>query len=173
MMQHFLWLFVTSVCFVSATTVMPSGVSNGTLLWSTKVGCANWGPGCWIPGFQGTDSSPALSSEDAVVVIGSYDGYLYGVDSETGKIIYQIDKAGGEASPSIDLKSDRIVVWGGLTAKHLQSLNATDGSSLWEWSPDGKGEIAASGGIDSDRSLVFAGTNPNPNPNPNWIGLLS
>ena len=49
-----------------------------SVLSKTRVGCLHWGPGCWLPGFTGTDSSPALSPDEKVVYIGSYDHYLYG-----------------------------------------------------------------------------------------------
>ena len=56
------------------------------LSWKTRVGCLHWGPRCWLPGFTGTDSSPALSPDEKIVYIGSYDHYLYGVDVETGAV---------------------------------------------------------------------------------------
>ena len=37
------------------------------------MGCRHWGPGCWVPGFSGTDSSPALvgAGESTRVAIGA------------------------------------------------------------------------------------------------------
>ena len=40
----------------ASAALSSSTTANATLLWRTQVGCLHWGPGCWVPGFSGTDS---------------------------------------------------------------------------------------------------------------------
>ena len=56
------------------------------LAWKTGVGCHHWGPGCWLPMFTGTDSSPAISQDGSMAYIGSYDHHLYAVEVMSGKV---------------------------------------------------------------------------------------
>ena len=108
-----------------------SSAANATLRFRTRVGCQHWGRECPVPGFVGTDSSPAVGP-DGQVVIGSYDGNLYSVDPADGSIIWKAAGAGGEGSPSITT-DNKILVWGGITGKTLECLNGTTGATIWAW----------------------------------------
>ena len=50
-----------STRFLLLVGLAAAAVPPGTVLWNASVGCHHWGPGCWIPNFSGTDSTPALS----------------------------------------------------------------------------------------------------------------
>ena len=130
-------------------------LANATLLFRTRVGCSHWGPGCWIPGFKGTDSSPAIGGGN-LVTIGSYDGALYGVDATNGSIRWKAHGAGGEGSPAF--LDSSVYVWGGLQGKKLDCIDAASGAITWEWTPDDEGKITTSGAVDVTLGLVFAGT---------------
>jgi len=108
--------------------------TNPGIVWKAEVGCHHWGPGCWVPGFEGTDSSPAVSPSGALVYIGSYDHYLYAVSSENGTIVWKAytgeSGIGIESSPAVS--SQNIVVVG-TYAKTVVAFNGSDGTSLWNY----------------------------------------
>ena len=75
-----------------------------------------------MPGFVGTDSSPALvpggAAGDDVLVVGSYkDDTLYGLSSKDGATLWTLPGAGGEDSPKV-IEAD-VLVWGGLKGNNL------------------------------------------------------
>ena len=51
-----LLLLLCVVVSTASAALSSSTTANATLLWRTQVGCLHWGPGCWVPGFSGTDS---------------------------------------------------------------------------------------------------------------------
>ena len=138
-----------------------TSTSSATALWRTKIGCHHWGPGCWNPLFQGTDSSPAVhyhrGSSRTTVVIGSYDNYLRGLNAHDGSVEWAVYGVGGEDSPKVT--TDGVVyAWGGLSSQTLHAIKA-GGVPLWTWTVPSQdvGQITSSG-IDEDNKLVFAGT---------------
>ena len=94
------FLVLAAATLFSAHAAAP----NATLLWKTQVGCLHWGPGCWVPGFSGTDSSPALLLGDSLA-IGAYGdlliGNMYRVSLKDGTVIWKVANAGGEGSPAV------------------------------------------------------------------------
>lgn len=145
---------VLLAAFLSSADSQPAP----TLRFRTKVSCTSWGPGCWIPGFVGTDSSPLPVPGAEIVVVGSYkDSVLYGINGTSGSVLWSLEGAGGEDSPKL-LGTD-VFAWGGLKGPKLFRVDALTGKVRWEWSPpSGVGDITTSGGVDATRGLVFAGT---------------
>jgi len=126
---------------------------NATLLWRTQVGCTHWGPGCWVPGFSGTDSSPAFVSNDSIT-IGAYGDLMIGnlmrLSLQDGSIQWTVKKAGGEGSPAV---SSTGTVFSSTYSGFLAISQA--GKQLWEWkTPDG-GQIGSSGALDEQRGLIL------------------
>ena len=138
------------------------GTSSPSLRFRTKVGCQHWGAECPVPGFVGTDSSPALSpagGKGQLATIGSYDSHLYAVEVATGAVRWKVKGAGGEGSPAWSVRSDAVLTWGGLQGSSLDSLDGQSGDRRWRWTPPGGGDvITSSGGLDEARELIFVGT---------------
>jgi outer membrane protein assembly factor BamB len=137
----------------------PPTFGNVTLRWRTSVGCHRYGPGCWTPGFKGTDSSPA--SLEGRILVGSYDGNIYSIDPSNGTVQWKVEGPGGEDSPATSSSaSTETYVWGGLQGKTLQSIDTATGSIKWTWSPpkNTSGSITTSGAVDDSLGLVFVGT---------------
>eukprot|EP00947_MAST-08B_sp_MAST-8B-sp1_P000431 g431.t1 len=136
-----------------------SGPARGTVAWKARVGCLHWGPGCWLPGFQGTDSSPAISPDGATVVIGSYDRSIYGVDAANGTVKWKTETGPGigiESSPAV---SDGNIAVVGSYDKKVWAVNVSAaGRPVWEFATgdyvasapaiDGGGGVAFIGGVD-------------------------
>jgi outer membrane protein assembly factor BamB len=91
-----------------------AGPLSGNIDWKTTVGCHHWGKNCWIPGFQGTDSSPSVSYDGTTIYIGSYDHYLYGIDASSGALRWKYFTGsagiGIESSPAVT--QDNVVIVG-------------------------------------------------------------
>ena len=140
------WMVVMSV----------SAEQNATLLWRTKVGCTHWGPGCWVPGFSGTDSSPASVNNDSIT-IGAYGdlmiGSLFRIALDDGSIQWTVKQSGGEGSPAV---SSAGVVFTS-TYNSFKAISAS-GRLLWEWHTPDRGQIGSSGALDEQRELIFIGT---------------
>ena len=138
-----------------------------TLRFRTKVGCLHWGAECPIPGFIGTDSSPALSrrggggpdADALAIAIGSYDGHLYAVDAASGAVRWKVAGAGGEGSPTWSQGANAVLSWGGLQGSSLGSYDGATGVQRWRWTPpDGGNVITSSGALDEALDLVYVGT---------------
>lgn len=121
------------------------------LKWRTEVGCHHWGPGCWTPGFTGTDSSPT-AGPDGYIAIASYNSNVYSVDPATGDVRWKV-AGGGESSPFVT--SDNRIFIPSYTS--LLSLGGATGKQLWEWKIPNGGSIANAGAIDEQLSLIFVG----------------
>ena len=140
-------------------------VANATLLWRLAIGCHHWGPGCWLPGFAGTDSSPSLSRDEHTIVIGSYSGDTFGISSNGSKVWQVPSWSGstlydsvGEGTPALVTRpgaDDCFVVAGISTVK---CLKVSGGAAAWSWSPAEGGQISSCGAVDAARQLVFVGT---------------
>jgi outer membrane protein assembly factor BamB len=142
---------------MSALLLFQGGVvsEDPTLFKKVKVGCQHWGPGCWVPGFQGTDSSPMLLPDESLVLIGSYDTNMYGVNTKDGTIAWKSPGNGGEGSASV-LADGSSVMWGNIWSDNLVRLDAS-GKTLWTWVPPVKGGITTCG-ADESNNIAFAGT---------------
>ena len=146
---------------LSAAAVLAT-TSNATLLWRLSIGCHHWGPGCWLPGFAGTDSSPTLSTDEQTLAIGSYNGNTYGVTSD-GTIRWTVPSwsssaiydSVGEGTPVFVPGGNCFIIAGIHTVKCLDS---NTGAAAWSWTPEGGGQIASCGAVDLARGLVFVGT---------------
>eukprot|EP00939_MAST-03C_sp_MAST-3C-sp1_P002242 g2242.t1 len=107
---------------------------NPVLAWKTQVGCLHWGPGCWVPGFTGTDSSPAVSPDGTLVYIGSYDHYLYAVNVTTGRVVwkrYTGEKGIGiESSPAVSINNIVVV---GTYGDDVLAYCGDDGTLMWNY----------------------------------------
>jgi hypothetical protein len=91
-----------------------------SLIRKVTVGCHHSlpGPGCWVPGFTGTDSSPSVvPGSGGLVTIGSYDGNLYALNPLTGVVGWKVAGAGGEGSPKVG--GNHVYAWGGLQGKYV------------------------------------------------------
>ena len=120
--------------------------------WRLSVGCHHWGPGCWVPGFQGTDSSPTVGP-DGYVVIASYNSNVYSVHADTGHVRWTAP-GGGESSPFLT-RDNKVLI---PSYSSLQKLDGATGKKEWSWAPTTwDGSIASAGAIDDDLGLVFAG----------------
>ena len=154
-------LLLASYFLATLAAALPAHAQNAgySVEWKTQVGCLEWGPGCWVPGFRGTDSSPSFydwdGTEDAVA-IGSYDSNVYGVSASDGRVLFKANGSGGEGSPSVG--PDSIFSWGVLTGTTLDCLDKKTGERRWAWKPPCKGEIATSGPFDSEYDIIYAGT---------------
>ena len=142
---------------LNLSLVLATSPQSVTLLWKTKVGCLHWGPGCWVPGFHGTDSSAALLFNDSLV-IGAYGNLMVGnmwrVGIDDGKIKWSAPQAGGEGSPAVSQAGVIFTsTYGGLLA-----LDPGSGERLWEWRPTDGGQIGSSGALDEHLGLIFVGT---------------
>ena len=153
-----LLLLLNSCCHSAAEK------GNATLLWRASVGCHHWGSGCWIPGFSGTDSSPALSADGAQAVIGSYDGHVYSIATADGSQLWNSTlgpslgySAVGEGTPAL-VRVGGAACFIVATLHSVQCLDAETGAPRWSWTPEGGGQIASCGALDVQRQLVFAGT---------------
>ena len=116
-----------------------------------------------VPGFQGTDSTPALSSSGDRIVVGSYDGNVYCLDSTNGKELWKasFDFGVGEGTPALVESLQCFVVAGYGKA---ECLDAETGKARWTFAPKkspssfSSSQIASCGAVDQERGLVFVGT---------------
>ena len=137
-----------------------------TLAWKTQVGCLHWGPGCWIPGFTGTDSSPALSPDGSTVFIGSYDHNLYAVSALNGTVLWKTftgsSGIGIESSPAVTPHNIVIV---GTYSKKIIGCSGESGAVLWTYPTSNYvasapalslgGDVAFVGGVDGLLHAIF------------------
>jgi outer membrane protein assembly factor BamB len=144
----------------------PLGSFNDSgLEWRASVGCHRYGPGCWIPGFAGTDASPL--AHDGGIVIGSYDGHLYHVAAD-GTQIWNATlgnsigySAVGEGTPALvtpNPDKPTLKCFVVATLDSVKCLSADAATVVWSWTPAGGGQVASCGGVDAARGLVFVGT---------------
>lgn len=126
----------------------------GTLLWNVSVGCHRWGPGCWVPDFSGTDSTPAVSSDGRTVVVGSYDGHVYAVDAASGarKWTVKMDMGVGETTP-VQVNRGCFAV---CALEEIRCLDEETGDAAWSSRPGG--QLASCGAYDASRDALFVGT---------------
>ena len=126
--------------------------------------------GCWIPGFEGTDSTPALSRDGQAVCIGSYSGEAFGICARTGKPLWNATldppvgySAVGEGTPALIRNvSDPLGHFGDCfviaTLESVRCLDVNTGSVYWSWSPSEGGQLSSCGAVDSIRGVFFVGT---------------
>jgi outer membrane protein assembly factor BamB len=126
------------------------------LAWKTGVGCHHWGPGCWLPMFTGTDSSPAISQDGSMAYIGSYDHHLYAVEVMSGKVVWRTELGskgiGIESSPAVGL-DNRVVV--GSYDHAVWCVNGTNGTVLWRF--ETAGDVASAPAVSDDGTTAFVG----------------
>ena len=107
------------------------------LEFRTSVGCHHWGASCWVPGFTGTDSSPAIGP-DGTVYIGSYDKHIYAVDAQSGQIKWNSTAGssliGIESSPAVNEFGEVVV---GSYNKGIWCYNGTTGAVVWQYNTAG------------------------------------
>lgn len=117
------------------------------------MGCLHWGSGCWLPGFRGTDSSPAVDTRGNIV-IGSYDNTLYSVNSSSGRINWKVP-GGGESSPFVVASSNNVLI---PSYSSLVSFNGSTGATQWTFFAPNNASIANAGAIDEELGLIYVGT---------------
>ncbi len=103
----------------------------GTLVWSYETGHVIY-------------SSPTVSG--SLVYVGSYDDYLYAVDTATGERMWDFETGGRvRSSPAV---SDG-VVYVGSEDNHLYALDATTGELVWRFETGAwvKSSPTVSGGV--------------------------
>ena len=148
---------------LAATLARASSAADSRVLWKADTGCHRWGIGCWVPGFQGTDSTPALTKNQDRLVVGSYDGNVYCLNSTDGSELWKnsFDFGVGEGTPALVETQDCFVVAGYAEAKCLDSQT---GKARWTFKPkpypssSSSSKIASCGAVDQERGLVFIGT---------------
>lgn len=151
-------LAIVVLAAVNAVTQSVSAACVPSVSWRTEVGCHSHpypGPGCWMPGFTGTDSTPALQP-DGSVAISSYNSNIYSIDDSLGNVRW-MKAGGGEGSPFTTSDNQVLIAGNG----YLQCFDGEDGDLNWKWShdwwEDGIGSIASAGAPDEQLGLVFAG----------------
>ena len=143
-----------STRFLLLVGLAAAAVPPGTVLWNASVGCHHWGPGCWIPNFSGTDSTPALSRDGRVVAVGSYDGTVYAVKAADGAPAWTVamDMGVGETTPALT-NGGCFAVCG---LREVRCVDAATGAQVWSRTPGG--QLASCGAYDATRDLLFVGT---------------
>ncbi|MEK7251307.1 MAG: PQQ-binding-like beta-propeller repeat protein, partial [Bacteroidota bacterium] len=113
---------------------------NGNLVWETKthgaVLCtpaAN--PSSWL---QWKDNY-TVSADDILVIIGSSDRIVRGLDGQTGKVQWEFNDLSGfvETKPT---RQDEKVIFGAWDG-YLYALNEWNGSLVWKWKGNKEGAL--------------------------------
>jgi outer membrane protein assembly factor BamB len=113
---------------------------NGTLKWSFIASNSMY-------------SCPALSLDDSVVYVSSYDGSLYALDSATGLLLWSY-AAGGPLWSGPSIGPDGTIYFGSLD-DHLYALNP-DGTFKWSYLA-GK-DVTTFAAVSNDGGTVYFGS---------------
>ena len=116
-------------------------------------------------------SSPACAYD--MLIVGSYDGYLYAIDEGDGSLKwrYQTD---GEVRSSPAIGPDGLIYVGSL-GSYLYAINPDDGTLEWKYQTAGPVYSSPAAGSDG---IVYVGGGSalyaiNPNSTPKWLYLTS
>eukprot|EP00947_MAST-08B_sp_MAST-8B-sp1_P004197 g4197.t1 len=119
-------------------------VADGTTKWVFETG-------------NGVYSSPALSSDDKIVFVGSRDDSLYAINVADGTKKWEF-VTGFHVDSSPALSSDDKIVFVGSMDNKLYAINVADGTKKWEFDTGQSLWVLSSPVLSSDDKTVFVGS---------------
>ena len=137
-----------------------------SLLAKLQIGCTHYSlRDCPVPGFSGSDSSPAYSPSNSALFVGSYDNNIYKINgTRPFSVLSKNHGSGGEDSPKLHESTNTYVAWGNLRGDTLDCYNMVTDEMLWQFKPKEKGittsgvyyDYAFVGTSDSDKGVLYA-----------------
>ena len=101
----------------------------------------------------GISSSPVVSPEDNLVIFGSEDGNLYGVDIRTGKISWSFQTEGQQPVRSTPTVSGGYVFFGADDGK-FYAMRVMGGNARVQWKLELNAEMRSRAAVTNDRVVV-------------------
>jgi outer membrane protein assembly factor BamB len=129
--------------------------TTGAVVWAQTTGDRVFSSPAYLDrGSGGGDGSGAAPPPPPLVVVGSVDGTVYGLDAATGALVWAAPTGGPVySSPSIDARG---AVYVGSDDGRLYALNGPTGAALWS-APTG-GPVASSPALGAN-GAAYVGSN--------------
>lgn len=135
----------------AGTRVLSGGSFGNLTMFNARTGNSLWDSTT----IQGQVRKIVFCEDDASVLVGAGDNYLYKLDSATGSVIWQAEIGGWPFVNGIDLSPDGTKIAVGTKSKEVSVIDLDSGEILWRkeawmdavFSPDGAYVADFSGGI--------------------------
>lgn len=92
--------------------------TNGAVLWTTTIGQVNF-------------EAPAVVN--GMLYVGSYDGYMYALNTTTGELVWKSHSDGGNIADSSPAVANGVVYIGGGDDHEMFAFDAITGARLWTY----------------------------------------